>query len=305
MAGRALCFSVVSNFEMFDRLSSFKEFKSVDVLNFLTQVRDLKASVLNSGWHQHEFKKSPLIAQIFFESSTRTRSSFELAAQRLNARFSHFQMDEATSLSKGESVYDSMRVFEGLNPDLIIFRSKSDSGLNQFLENTKIPYVCAGLGSEFHPTQGLLDLFTIQEAIQKDLKDVKLLFVGDTKASRVVGSHLELAQVIGHKVFQCSDEKHSLSGLENIQNLDEAIDHADVIIRLRTQKERGSTGLDDRFMIKEKHLKNKLLMHPGPFLRGEDFESHLPEHTQSLIWKQKENGLYVRAMVFKKIWSHL
>lgn len=290
---------------MFNRLRSFKDFKASDILDFLAETHDFKTAVLKSGWRPFEFKQSPLIAQIFFESSTRTRVSFEFAAQRLNARLSHFQMDESTSMAKGESIYDSLRIFEGLNPDLIVFRSKEDEGLNRFLEQTQVPYVCAGLGKEFHPTQALLDLFTIQEAIGMDLKNLKLLFVGDTKASRVVGSHVELAKLLGHKIYQCSDEKHSLQGLENIPALEEAIEASDIIIRLRTQKERGSEGLDHKFMIQEKHLKNKFLMHPGPFLRNEDFESHLPEHTRSLIWKQKENGLYVRAMVYRKIWSHL
>jgi aspartate carbamoyltransferase catalytic subunit len=292
---------------MFDRLCSFKDFKSEDILAFLNKAHHLKTSVLKNGWEAQELKTAKLVVQIFFEPSTRTRVSFELAAQRLNLRFSHFQMDESTSLAKGESIYDSLKVFEGLNPDLFIFRSKSDAGLNRFFENTKIPFVCAGLGNEYHPTQALLDVFTIQESVKKDLKDTRVVFVGDTKASRVVSSHIELSKLLGYKIIQCSDKDHSSVDIENIPDLNKSIEQSDVIIRLRTQKERGSVGLGDNFKIQAHHLKSKdkYLMHPGPFLRNEDFESDLPEHPQSLIWKQKENGLYVRAMVYKKIWSTL
>ena len=290
---------------MFNRLCSFKDFKSSDILAFIEDTHNLKKSVLSHGWNSQEFKSPKLAIQVFFESSTRTRVSFELAAHRLNLKFSHFQMDASTSLAKGESILDSMRVFEGLNPDLIIFRSKSDDGLKQFMNDTKTPFICAGLGHEFHPSQALLDLFTISEVTQKSFKDLTLLFVGDTKASRVVGSHLELAQILGHKILQCSDEKHSLSTIENITDLKQGVSQADFIIRLRTQKERGSELIDDKFKIRTDHLQGdcKFLMHPGPFLRGEDFDPNLPEHPQSLIWKQKENGLYVRAMLYKKIWS--
>lgn len=290
---------------MFNRLCSFKDFKSSDILTFIEDTHNLKRSVLRHGWHSEEFNSPKLAVQIFFESSTRTRVSFELAAHRLNLKFSHFQMDASTSLAKGESILDSMRVFEGLNPDLIIFRSKSDDGLKQYMNDTKIPFICAGFGHEYHPTQALLDLFTISEVTPKNIKDLTLLFVGDTKASRVVGSHLELAQILGHKILQCSDEKHSLSSIENITDLKQAVSQADFIIRLRTQKERGSELVDEKFQVRAEHLqdKKKYLMHPGPFLRGEDFDPNLPEHPQSLIWKQKENGLYVRAMLYKKIWS--
>ncbi len=290
---------------MFNRLCSFKDFKSSDILNFINDTSDLKKSVLRHGWHSQEFNSPKLVTQVFFESSTRTRVSFELAAHRLNLKFSHFQMDDSTSLAKGESILDSLKVFEALKPDLIIFRANSDKSLNQFMAQTQIPYICAGLGHEFHPTQALLDLFTIKEVFNKDFTSLTLLFVGDTRASRVVGSHLELAKLLGYKIIQCSDVNHSRSDITNIQDLSEAVTKAEVIIRLRTQKERGSELNDAAFKLNAEHLNDpkKFLMHPGPFLRGEDFTNDLPEHPQSLIWQQKENGLYIRAMLYKKIWS--
>ncbi len=289
---------------MFKRLSSLNGFSKSSLIDFLSETNDFKLSVKKQGWGQFQSPEKRLVAQIFFEPSTRTRVSFELAAHRLGLNFSHFQMDDSTSLAKGESIQDSLRVFEALGPDLIIFRSKSDEGLNQFFESTSIPYVCAGLGNEFHPTQALLDAFTLFEIFKKDICNLKVLFVGDTKASRVVGSHLELSKILGYKISQCSDHANSHKDIPNNPDLESAIAGADIIIRLRTQKERGSNLDSDSFKVLEKHLKNKLyLMHPGPFLRGEDFESHLPEHNQSLIWKQKENGLFVRSMVYRKIWS--
>lgn len=290
---------------MFKRLSSLNGFSKSNLLDFLSETYDFKNAVHKQGWGAFQSPEKRLIAQIFFEPSTRTRVSFELAAHRLGLNFAHFQMDDSTSLAKGESIQDSLKVFESLNPDLIIFRSKSDEGLNQFFQNTSIPYVCAGLGNEYHPTQALLDIFTLFEIFKKDVCDLKVLFVGDTKASRVVGSHLELSKILGYNVTQCSDQANSRKEITNNPDLESAIEGSDIIIRLRTQKERGSSLEGDSFKILSKHLnKNKLyLMHPGPFLRGEDFESHLPEHNQSLIWKQKENGLFVRSMVYRKIWS--
>ncbi len=302
---RAQCFSVVSNFEMFERLASLNSFSKTSLLDFFSETYEFKQAVLKSGWSQFESPKKKLITQIFFEPSTRTRVSFELAAQRLGLRFSHFQMDDSTSMAKGESISDSLKVFESLNPDLIIFRSKSDEGLNQFFKDTKIPFVCAGLGHESHPTQALLDMFTLYEIYKNQICDLKILFVGDTKFSRVFGSHMELSKILGSKISQCSDGSHGHQDIKNEEDMDDAISKADVVIRLRTQKERGSILKGDQFKIQDQHLyKNKIhLMHPGPFLRGEDFESHLPEHKKSLIWKQKENGLYIRAMIYRKIWS--
>ncbi len=290
---------------MFEKLCSFNDLPSSDILDFFESTEKLKNRVLTSGWDAEQIKDPKLIVQIFFEASTRTRVSFELAAQRLNIKISHFQMDESTSLSKGESVLDSLRVFEALRPDLIIFRSKSNPDIDLFMNQTKIPFVCAGLGQNFHPTQALLDAFTMKEATGKRFEDMAVLFVGDTGTSRVVGSHLELSKKLGYKVLQCSDKAHSSKAMENIESLDLAAEQADFIIKLRTQKERGSHDLGASFKITSSHLQNKkkFLMHPGPFLRPEEFESGLPESSQSLIWKQKENGLYIRAMIFKKIWS--
>lgn len=290
---------------MFKNLSSLNGFTKANLLDFFSETYEFKKAINQKGWSPFQSPDRKLVAQIFFEPSTRTRVSFEIAAQRLGLSFSHFQMDDSTSLAKGETIQDSLKVLEASKPDLIIFRSKSDEGLNQFFESTNIPFVCAGLGSQYHPTQALLDMFTLYEIYKTDICKLKILYVGDTKASRVVGSHVELAKILGFQTFQCSDRHHSHSEIPNQADLETAISNADVIIRLRTQKERGSKLEGGEFKILERHLMGtqKLLMHPGPFLRGEDFETHLPEHKQSLIWKQKENGLYIRSMVYKKIWS--
>lgn len=301
-------FSVVSNFEMFNQLNTLRNLSKEDIFVFFKEIKGLKNLVSRQGWEtvSSDKPKNKLIAQVFFESSTRTRISFEFAAQRLNLKLSHFQMDDSTSLSKGETIEDSLKVVEALNPDLIIYRSKQSDGLEKFFSETKIPFVCAGYGTDYHPSQALLDMYTLFEFYGEKISDLKMLFVGDTKFSRVVGSHLELSKILGYSIKQCSDDDHSRDTIENVRDLSKAVVTSDVIMRLRTQTERGSKKIDSRLMVKAAHLNAEvLLMHPGPFIRGEDFEYELPEHPKSLIWKQKENGLYVRAMILKKIWSDL
>lgn len=291
---------------MLTKIFSFKQESKGTLESILRSSLELKKQVAEKGWGPQALDQPYLVFQVFFEPSTRTRVSFETAAQRLGARHSYFQMDGFTSMSKGESIADSLRVFEMNHPDLMIIRSGEHTDVSEFYQNTSIPVICAGYGELYHPTQALLDLMTIMEYKKSDTTSgLKLLFVGDVKHSRVAHSHLELASKLGYELGQCAQESHwSEDPLwKKFLNLNEALEWADVVIRLRTQKERGAEEVSRSYMITQEHLlkHNLPLMHPGPFLRNEDFEFHLAEHQNSLIWKQKENGHYVRAYLMKAL----
>lgn len=291
---------------MLKQIFSLEQESKSSLEHILQSSLQLKDTVLKQGWSAVALNQNFLVFQVFFEPSTRTRVSFETAALRLGLRHSYFQMDAFTSLSKGESLIDSLRIFEHNRPDLMVIRSGQHSEIKGFYSSSSVPIICAGYGELYHPTQALLDLMTILECQKiQHLDELKLLFVGDVKNSRVAHSHSVLASKLGHQLAQCAEEGHLSSNPEwkKFTSLDEAMQWADVVVRLRTQKERGSKDVSKEYKITAEALEKHqaLLMHPGPFLRDEDFEFHLPEHKQSLIWQQKENGHYLRALLMKSM----
>lgn len=291
---------------MLTKIFSLKQESPGALESILRSSLALKHQVARCGWASQALDTPYVVFQIFFEPSTRTRVSFETAAQRLGLRHSYFQMDGFTSISKGESLADSLRVFEMNHPDLLIIRSGEHMEIEEFYQNTSIPIICAGYGERYHPTQAFLDLVTVMEYKDTDsVSGLKLLFVGDVKHSRVAHSHSELAQKLGYELGQCSEPTHwsAEPHWNKFSKLNEAMDWADVVIRLRTQKERGATQVSQDYKITRQLLEahNLPLMHPGPFLRNEDFEFDLAEHKNSLIWKQKENGHYVRAFLMRAL----
>lgn len=291
---------------MLTKIFSLQQEPKSTLESILRSSLTLKQTVKEQGWSAVAINKPHIVYQIFFEPSTRTRVSFETAAHRLGVQHSYFQMDEFTSISKGEGILDSLNVFKANLPDLIIIRSGVHADVEKFFETCDIPLICAGYGQLYHPTQAFLDLMTIME-YQNTLSvaGLKLLFVGDIKNSRVAHSHSIMSEKLGYELAQCAEEQHLSSEphWKKFTQLDEAMNWADVVIRLRTQKERGSADVSKDFRITQALLEKHdiPLMHPGPFLRGEDFEDSLAEHRNSLIWKQKENGQYVRAFLMKAL----
>ena len=289
------------------------------IYSFFKRVKDLKESIQSQGWATCPPAQNPkLIIQMFFESSSRTRMSFEIAAHRLGHSFIHYQMDESTSHSKGESVKDSLKLASSYGADVVIYRvSEAECVKTLKEENGTCKFICAGAGTLYHPTQALLDTYTLYEYLRSHkrsldspstglLEGLKIVFIGDVLNSRVFYSHWELSQVLGYSVGQCTASFREVPGTSRFHDLEEAALWADVIVRLRDQKERGASLSPSQYILKSHVLDDnplKLLMHPGPFLRGEDLEFNLPEHKQSLIWKQKENGLYVRLALLKSLWE--
>lgn len=257
-----------------------------------------------------------VIANLFFENSTRTRFSFEVAAKRLGAHVLNFDAT-SSSIAKGESLYDTLKTFEALGVDIAIIRHSDDNYIDSLRGQELFSIVNAGAGKFEHPSQSLLDLFTIQEEFNS-LENLTVTICGDIATSRVAKSNIDALSKFNAKINLCGPkellpEENSLPINCKIKSLDEALVESDVVMFLRVQHERHhlfeldiknyneSFGLNDRRI---KLLNDKaIIMHPGPFNRDVEISSHLVEHNQSRIFKQMENGIYTRMAILEWIVS--
>lgn len=251
------------------------------------------------------------VVNLFFEPSTRTRISFELAAMRLSADVINFTA-ESSSLKKGETLKDTLRNLEALNADFIVLRHHA-SGAPHFLSRfARAHIVNAGDGSHEHPTQGLLDVFTIRER-KKQISGLNVTILGDILYSRVARSNIWALLKLGAKVTLAGPvtlvpKVFEQWGCRVTWKLQEALEGADVINLLRIQHERQRAtmfpnlneytslfGLNSRRMAGVKP--DALIMHPGPINRGVEIESEVADGQQSVILEQVNHGLAVRMAV--------
>src|ERR1700691_5798844 len=251
------------------------------------------------------------VVNLFVEPSTRTRISFELAAQRLTADVINFSA-EASSLKKGETLKDTARNLEALNVDIIVMRHGA-SGAPHFLSRSlRASVINAGDGAHEHPTQALLDLFTIREKKGK-IEGLNVTILGDILYSRVARSNIWALTKLGAKVTLCGPSTLVPRAFEQMgcrvtYNVEEAIREADIIHLLRIQHERQRKtmfpgigeyttlfGLNKVRLAKTKP--EALIMHPGPVNRGVEIDSEIADCARSLILEQVTNGLAVRMAV--------
>jgi len=251
------------------------------------------------------------VVNLFIEPSTRTRISFELAAQRLSADIINFSA-EASSLKKGETLKDTARNLEALNADIIIIRHSATGAphfLSRFLNSCVIN---AGDGAHEHPTQALLDLFTIREK-RGNIAGLNVTILGDILYSRVARSNIWALLKLGARVTLCGPSTlvprvFEQMGCRVTYNVDEAIADADIINLLRIQHERQRKtmfpslgeyvslfGLNKARMTRTKP--DVLIMHPGPINRGVEIDSEIADCGRSVILDQVTNGLAVRMAV--------
>jgi len=259
-----------------------------------------------------DFKKrddlnSKLIINIFFENSTRTRSSFEIAAKKLGADVINLDVSRS-STSKGETLFDTAANLDAMNPDAIIVRH-NNSGVPKILSKyVKCSIINAGDGTHQHPTQGLLDLFTL---FQKwgSLENKKIAIVGDIRNSRVANSDIELFRRFKAEILLVGPP-HFLpkTNLNTTYSLKEAIEFADAIISLRTQTERHQNttfaSLNDyaqNFKITKELIKDKdiFIMHPGPVHRNIDLDDDIMNDERCLVLEQVKNGVAIRMAILK------
>lgn len=255
------------------------------------------------------------IAQLYFEPSTRTRCSFELAAERLGAHVLTLDMAFSSTL-KGESELDTLCTLEAMHVDAFVVRHKQP-GILQMLTQHASPQthiISAGEGHVSHPTQGLLDVFTIRRH-KPGFEKLTVILAGDIRHSRVARSAVQALTTLGTRDIRFAGPAEwlpdDLPG-KQFTNLDKALEGADVIMMLRIQKERMQSGLipnereyfqrygltDDRLRL-AKH--DAVVLHPGPMNRGVEIASEVADGRQSLIREQVGNGVAVRMAVLAEI----
>ena len=249
------------------------------------------------------------VCNLFYEASTRTRISFELAAKRLSADVINFSADSKSSVAKGESFKDTAWTLEAMGVDAIIVRHGSSGAPHQLAKWVKAHVLNAGDGAHEHPTQALLDLFSIRERF-KEFEGLKVAIVGDVIHSRVARSNVKGLVTMGADVTLVGPStliprQAEAWGAKISHDLDPLLPDLDVCYLLRVQKERQNEqlfpslreyanlwGLDNRRMSKMR--KDALVMHPGPMNRGVEIAADVSESPRSIILEQVSNGLAVR-----------
>jgi len=271
-------------------------------------------SILKLAGKMHSRPPRPLlqgkrIALLFYEASTRTRVSFEFAAKLLGTHTSVINAT-ASSIEKGESLVDTGKTLQALGADCIVIRHPSSGAPNVLARNLRVPVINAGDGMHEHPSQGLLDAYTILRH-RKTLKGLKVAMIGDIQHSRVARSNIHLLSRFGASVVLCGPLEFLpelaltlAPHLKITRRLDEAVSKADVVMMLRVQKERLA-GLDidveryiAHFQLTTELLKlakkDALVMHPGPMIRGMEIQTEVADSPQSVVEEQVQNGVYVR-----------
>jgi aspartate carbamoyltransferase catalytic subunit len=269
----------------------------------------------------HSFRKLDLlrgrmVVNLFFEASTRTRTSFEIAARRLGADAVSITA-QASSVSKGESLVDTLNTLAAMHPDAIVMRHAA-SGAPHFLQrHLETPIINAGDGTHEHPTQALLDARTILDRGQQ-LEGLRVAIIGDIAHSRVARSNVYLLSKYGADIVLCGPASLLPRELEDIApgvtlttNMNDAIRDADVIMMLRVQLERqheAAFPANEYFQfygLRLEHLKlakaDVIVMHPGPINRGREISSEVADSQRSVILNQVENGIAVRMAVLESV----
>ncbi|MGZ5193205.1 MAG: aspartate carbamoyltransferase catalytic subunit [Kaistella sp.] len=250
------------------------------------------------------------VSNLFFEDSTRTKTSFDLAQRRLGLNVIPFDVT-ASSVNKGESLYDTVKTLESLGVNLLVIRHKQDQYYEE-LKNVGISVINGGDGSGNHPSQTLLDLMTIQQEFGK-FKGLKVGIVGDVKHSRVANSNAEALRKLGAKVYFSGPEKWFDEGTiinGTYQSIDDLVREVDVLMLLRIQHERHGEKMNISLesynrkfgLTKEREKmmkKGSIIMHPAPINRGVEIDSELVECERSRIFKQMKNGVFARMAILK------
>jgi aspartate carbamoyltransferase catalytic subunit len=256
------------------------------------------------------------VALMFFEDSTRTRLSFDLAAKRLSADVLAFSAS-GSSVQKGETLLDTIKNLEAMKPDLVVVRHQASGAPWLVARGTRAAIVNAGDGQHEHPTQALLDAFTLLQRFertpQQGLDGLTIAIVGDIARSRVARSNLLLLPLLGARVRVCGPRTMlplglETSGVEVHTDVESSLDGVDAVMTLRIQKERaaGAVMASDRDyalrfgLTRERFArlpKHAVVMHPGPINRGVEIDHDVADDPRAVILRQAENGVVVRMAV--------
>ena len=284
---------------------------SVEEINLIFDTADRFKEVLNRPIKKVPSLRHLTIANVFFENSTRTKLSFELAQKRLSADIINFS-SSVSSVKKGESLLDTINNILVMKVDMIVMRHPNPGAPHFVAKNIEASVVNAGDGTHEHPTQALLDSYTIREKFG-NIKNKKIAIIGDISHSRVAISNIYALQKLGAKVMLCGPStlipKHINSmGVEIENNIENALKWCDVANVLRIQLERQNNkffpslreyslyyGINKKLL--EKINKNIIIMHPGPINRGVELNSDVADSNNSIILDQVENGVAIRMAV--------
>lgn len=292
-------------------LISINQLSVEDVQEILTVARDMREQVRNMK--QTEALKGVTVVNLFYENSTRTRSSFELAAKYQGANVLNISAS-SSSVQKGESLIDTAQTINAYYPDVIVMRHPNSGAHDLLTKHVNAHVLNAGDGIHEHPTQALLDFMTITD-YKKNLEGLKVVIVGDLSHSRVVRSNILLLNKFGCDVTVCGPKTLVPGGIDNmgckvVLDFDEAIKDADVVMMLRIQLERQKAGLfpsveeySHFYCLNKERLATAkpdcIVLHPGPINRGIEIDGVVADGPQSKILEQVTNGLCVRMALLK------
>ncbi|MCF6205412.1 MAG: aspartate carbamoyltransferase catalytic subunit [Sulfurovum sp.] len=278
-------------------------FSDAQIANLLEDARRFKAQ------RPPHLLKDKLLITLFFEPSTRTRSSFEVAAKRLGASVVHLDPSRS-STKKGESLEDTFANLCAMEPDGVIIRHEENEAPGLLAKMQMTPVINAGAGNYAHPTQALLDLFTISEHFNGNIAGKTIAIVGDIANSRVASSGIRLLTRMGMKVLLVAPKPFlpKETHLPTFENIEEVIDRVDVIMSLRAQLERHKKPIFDDYGEYAKHYcitkerlgdRNILILHPGPVMRNIDISDEMLDDPRCKVLEQVKNGVFVRMAVLK------
>ena len=267
-----------------------------------------RASAIKNGELQPQRYDNKFVSNLFFENSTRTKSSFLVAEQKLGLKLIDFETT-TSSVQKGETLYDTCKTLEQVGADVLVIRHSQTTYYDE-LKSINVPIINAGDGSGQHPTQSLLDIMTIYEEFQT-FEDLNILICGDIKNSRVARSNFQSLTALGANVMLSSPDAWKDSSIDApYEDIDTVIDKVDIVMLLSVQHERHKDGDTTQFeetdyherfgLTKERYNRLKtqaIVMHPAPVNRGVEIEHSLVEASKSRIFKQMENGMYLRMAV--------
>jgi aspartate carbamoyltransferase catalytic subunit len=269
----------------------------------------LQDATLFSDGHFDPILREKIIITLFFENSTRTKSSFEIAAKRLGAEVIHLDVQKS-STQKGESLIDTAANLDAMGPHAMIVRHAHAGVPHTLAQHTNASIINAGDGAHAHPTQALLDLFTLKQHFG-DVTGKKIAIVGDIKNSRVANSNIELLRRFGMDITLVAPP-HFLptTTLKTTHNIHDVLDQVDAIMSLRTQTERHSHqtygSLKDYasdFCITKKMMQDRdiIIMHPGPVHRNIDIDDAMLGDPRCKVLEQVKNGVSIRMAVLKAL----
>ncbi|MEZ5054776.1 MAG: aspartate carbamoyltransferase catalytic subunit [Chitinophagales bacterium] len=287
------------------------EHLTVDDIQLILKTATQFKEIINRPIKKVPTLRDITIANLFFENSTRTRISFELAQKRLSADVINFT-SSSSSVKKGETLLDTVNNILSMKVDMIVMRHESPGAAHYLAERVDAQIVNAGDGTHEHPTQALLDTYSMQEKIG-DVKNKKIAIIGDIMHSRVALSNIFCLKKLGAEILLCGPStlipKHiGALGVHVSHNVDEALQWCDVANVLRIQLERQNTkyfpslreyalyfGVNKQRL--DKLQKEIVIMHPGPINRGVELTSDVADSEHSIILEQVENGVAIRMAV--------